>query len=880
MIHSKPVVSALIILCMLMVSSVSFSTPYIPYETLLNTYQGQEQQEGPNRFPAFELDEFDYDFEYNQIISWLPQLQVTDPGINYGGMREGEQDLEIIQTDNTQEALRDWARYGLITGDIEVYHDNIDAAWQYIMNHPAYDEEGGGNPNYYRVHNCGWGLVATMEYTRTYGDSTYLWYGDSCATYLDTYRLPMSGGPGDVNSLSAGYGAGTLYLYGRWRDNQQWMNAAQEIAIDVRTWLEADINRVHSFETWAMSGGTAMWGVVTALYLDDPEAGAEWIPPFSAQMDTYSGPGTWNNSWTVWYGHAWRVINEILGDDESYENLMSVADFLLEQDEVDNDGGIPATENQYYNDQSWTSAYIIWYNLEYLLDQDSLDVIVEDVIYPTNQYPVARDHPYNIQVCVSNGGMFPLDDVLVEAIIGEFSSNATITLGTAQTDTVLLAPAWIPETAGETIATIVASHPGDNDPTNDTLSVTFDIAPSGHISGIVYDERDDSPIQALLQLYYLDHEDEPILYEMTTGVIGDFDVFAAEGLYRLEVHPERPPFTSHIYDSLEIVADENYDLDLALHPAQVLVVSEVPHETYDPYYMNSLELLGVDTYLWRTAEMGFPDTILYEAEAVIWVTGDHDGAILNPRNWNFFNIYLSHQGRILLTGQNIFDRLGDISLLRTRFGVTHGELDIYATHVRGDFESPLFSNDSLLLLGSGGAGNQNDIDEIIPFEDGVPILNYNSTGAVAAVMCENTDEMCKTVFCGFGVEGINSEQEPAFLRRSEFLRRVLVWFDVLDDSTGISDDFNPTLPDEFSVSTWPNPFNPSMNFVVSLPDASELSVTLYDVLGREVEQWNPGRLQAGSYTFSWDGSGMASGVYFLKTRTITGSALNKVILLR
>ncbi|MCB2213082.1 T9SS type A sorting domain-containing protein [bacterium] len=84
-----------------------------------------------------------------------------------------------------------------------------------------------------------------------------------------------------------------------------------------------------------------------------------------------------------------------------------------------------------------------------------------------------------------------------------------------------------------------------------------------------------------------------------------------------------------------------------------------------------------------------------------------------------------------------------------------------------------------------------------------------------------------------------------------------------DNETGLEQ--SSALPDEFSVGqAYPNPFNPSTTIDVSLADASNLTVTVYDVQGREVATLAKGAHTAGLHSFSFDASGLASGVYFLR----------------
>lgn len=73
------------------------------------------------------------------------------------------------------------------------------------------------------------------------------------------------------------------------------------------------------------------------------------------------------------------------------------------------------------------------------------------------------------------------------------------------------------------------------------------------------------------------------------------------------------------------------------------------------------------------------------------------------------------------------------------------------------------------------------------------------------------------------------------------------------------------LPSEFNVSpAYPNPFNASTSLTVSLPEATELSVTVYDVLGREVATLASGQFSIGNHRFTFESDRLASGLYFIR----------------
>jgi hypothetical protein len=76
---------------------------------------------------------------------------------------------------------------------------------------------------------------------------------------------------------------------------------------------------------------------------------------------------------------------------------------------------------------------------------------------------------------------------------------------------------------------------------------------------------------------------------------------------------------------------------------------------------------------------------------------------------------------------------------------------------------------------------------------------------------------------------------------------------------------------------YPNPFNPTTTISYSIPTASKVELTVYDVLGRNAGTLVNETQAAGSYDFSFNGSALPSGTYFYKltagTQTFTGKML-------
>ncbi len=76
---------------------------------------------------------------------------------------------------------------------------------------------------------------------------------------------------------------------------------------------------------------------------------------------------------------------------------------------------------------------------------------------------------------------------------------------------------------------------------------------------------------------------------------------------------------------------------------------------------------------------------------------------------------------------------------------------------------------------------------------------------------------------------------------------------------------NPVIPVHFSLSqNYPNPFNPLTKINYSLPNATKVHIQVYDLLGRLVKTLVNEFKEAGSYDVQFDGTGLASGVYFYR----------------
>ena len=89
------------------------------------------------------------------------------------------------------------------------------------------------------------------------------------------------------------------------------------------------------------------------------------------------------------------------------------------------------------------------------------------------------------------------------------------------------------------------------------------------------------------------------------------------------------------------------------------------------------------------------------------------------------------------------------------------------------------------------------------------------------------------------------------------------------------------LPTEFSVSqNYPNPFNPATTIQYSLPHASFVTLSIYDVLGREVVAVFHEEKGAGEHQATLNASTLASGIYFYKLTAGNFSQTKRMLVLK
>lgn len=98
-------------------------------------------------------------------------------------------------------------------------------------------------------------------------------------------------------------------------------------------------------------------------------------------------------------------------------------------------------------------------------------------------------------------------------------------------------------------------------------------------------------------------------------------------------------------------------------------------------------------------------------------------------------------------------------------------------------------------------------------------------------------------------------------------------------TTAINDE--DTRPKSFSLlQNYPNPFNPSTTIKYELPAIAHVTLSIFDLLGREITTFSRYREAAGEHSYVWDASALPSGVYFYRLQAGSFQSTKKLILMK
>ena len=94
-------------------------------------------------------------------------------------------------------------------------------------------------------------------------------------------------------------------------------------------------------------------------------------------------------------------------------------------------------------------------------------------------------------------------------------------------------------------------------------------------------------------------------------------------------------------------------------------------------------------------------------------------------------------------------------------------------------------------------------------------------------------------------------------------------------------EMDSTLPDAVALNqNYPNPFNPTTQIRYELPQQSDVRITVYDMVGRQVATLVNETVQAGTHTVNFDASNLSSGVYLYRLQAGSTTLSRKLTVIK
>jgi len=143
--------------------------------------------------------------------------------------------------------------------------------------------------------------------------------------------------------------------------------------------------------------------------------------------------------------------------------------------------------------------------------------------------------------------------------------------------------------------------------------------------------------------------------------------------------------------------------------------------------------------------------------------------------------------------------------------------------------------------------------------------------------------------CTVGIENADATDAIQYLFNDTYDSKAMplenglaIKFTTNEPAVGVAgDELVQSIPKEFNLGqAYPNPFNPTTTLSFDLPQASRVTLQVYDISGRLVNTLVNGYRQAGFHHVTFDAAGLASGVYLYRMEAGEFIATGKMVLLK
>lgn len=90
----------------------------------------------------------------------------------------------------------------------------------------------------------------------------------------------------------------------------------------------------------------------------------------------------------------------------------------------------------------------------------------------------------------------------------------------------------------------------------------------------------------------------------------------------------------------------------------------------------------------------------------------------------------------------------------------------------------------------------------------------------------------------------------------------------------------PDIQKTYSVSNFPNPFNPVTNIFFNIPKSARVIIKIYNSLGQELQTLTDKNYGAGSHVVEFNAGNLSSGIYFYRITSDNFTKVNRLMLIK
>jgi Secretion system C-terminal sorting domain/FG-GAP-like repeat len=372
---------------------------------------------------------------------------------------------------------------------------------------------------------------------------------------------------------------------------------------------------------------------------------------------------------------------------------------------------------------------------------------------------------------------------------------------------------------------------------NDTTLATqlsFIFAPyeyQSQLNDFVIDDLDDDKYSDLLFIRSGEPDVHIFEYNPTEN---NFD-----SVYRFDVS-EPPPWGTSGFSVGDFDIDGKTDMVFGTGRGVVYVLENEGDNQYTNSWNGNVETFNAYIHTWThdVDKNGKPE---------FWVLGD-----------GFFNGASTTRITLFETnGDNSYEAVGRIDLIGV-FSFYAGTMQAVDIDNDGTDEVAICIDDNFLILKFNGSEGDHTYELYYIKRNKLPIQGEFSIYFGATM---------HNLFNKDKFEILISMIE-IIVQPGEDLGRFITQIYKPNNASGIN--INETLPDEIELyQNYPNPFNPSTNIKFALNEFTNVSIKVYNILGKEIRLLLEDNLPTGEYDIQWngkddEGNTLSGGVYFIQ----------------